>query len=165
MDVFAWSYQDMSGLNINIMVHRLPLKEDFPPVKQRLRRTRPDMSMKIKEEVQTQHEAWFLAVANYPQWITNIVPLPKKDGKVSMCLDYRDLNRASPKDDFPLPYIYMLVYNITQLSVFSFMDGFFGYNQIIMALEDMEKTTFITPWGNFFYKVMPFGLNNVGATY
>lgn len=57
MDVFAWSYQDMSGLNINIMVHRLPLKEDCPLVKQRLRRTRPDMSMKIKEEVQTQHEA------------------------------------------------------------------------------------------------------------
>lgn len=66
MDMFAWSYQDMSGLNTDTLVHRLPLKEDFPPVKQKLRRTRPDMAMKIKEEMQKQHNAGFLAVSNYP---------------------------------------------------------------------------------------------------
>ena len=65
MDVFAWSYQDMSGLDTHIMVHHLPLKEDFPPVKQKLRRTCPDMAMKIKEEVQKQHNAGFLSVSNY----------------------------------------------------------------------------------------------------
>ena len=91
--------------------------------------------------------------------------VPKKDGKVKMCIDYRNLNRASPKDDFPLPHIDVLVDNTAQFSVFSFMDGFSGYNQIRMAQEDMEKTTFITPWGTFCYKVMPFGLKNVGATY
>ena len=90
---------------------------------------------------------------------------PNKDGKVCMCVDYRDLNRASPKDDFPLSHIDVLVDNTTQHKVFSFMDGFSGYKQIRMALEDMEKTTFNTQWGTFCYKVMPFGLKNAGATY
>ena len=165
VDIFAWSYQDMPGLDTDIVVHRLPLKEGCPPVKQKLRRTRPEMAVKIKEEVQKQLDAGFLAVTNYPPWVANIVPVPKKDGKVRMCVDYRDLNRASPKDDFPLPHIDVLVDNTAQFSVFSFMDGFSGYNQIKMAPEDMEKTTFITPWGTFCYKVMPFGLKNAGATY
>jgi len=91
--------------------------------------------------------------------------VPKKDGKVRMCIDYQDLNRANPKDDFPLPHIDVLVDNIAQHAFFSFMDGFSGYNQIKMAEEDMEKATFITPWGTFCYKVMPFGLKNAGATY
>lgn len=65
MNVFAWSYQDMFGLDTNIMVHRLTLKEDYPPVKKKLRRTRPDMAMKIKEEVQKQLKTSFLAVSNY----------------------------------------------------------------------------------------------------
>ena len=110
-------------------------------------------------------DAGFLKVTSYPPWIVNIVPVTKKDGKVRMCVDYRDLNRASPKDDFPLPHIDVLVDNTAQAKVFSFMDGIFGYNQIKMAPEDMEKTTFITPWGTFCYKVIPFGLKNAGATY
>ena len=65
--------------------------------------------------------------------------VPKKDGKVRMCVDYRDLNRASPKDNFPLPHIDMLVDNTAKNSLFSFMDGFLGYNQIHMVLDDMEK--------------------------
>ena len=93
------------------------------------------------------------------------MPVPKKDGKVQICVDYRDLNRASPKDNFPLPHIDTLVDSIPKHSLFSFMDGFLSYNLIRMALEDMEKTTFLTMWGTFCYKVMPFGLKNVGATY
>lgn len=95
----------------------------------------------------------------------NIVLDPKKDEKVQMCVDYLDLKKSSPKDDFPLPHIDVLMDNATQFLVFSFVDGFYGYNQIKMASNDMEKTTFITPWGTFCYKVMPFGLKNVGATY
>ena len=69
------------------------------------------MAIEIKEEVQKQLDAGFLAVSNYPQWVANIVPVPKKDGKVRMCVDYKDLNRDSPKDDFPLPHIDVLVDN------------------------------------------------------
>ena len=81
-DVFAWSYRDMQGLDTNIVVHRLPLKSECPPVKQKLRRTRPDKVLKIKEEVQKQIDAGFLVTSEYPQWLANIVPVPKKDGKV-----------------------------------------------------------------------------------
>ncbi|XP_017428581.2 uncharacterized protein LOC108336620 [Vigna angularis] len=164
-DVFAWSYNDMPGLDTDIVQHKLPLKPECLPVKQKLRRMKPEMSLKIKEEVQKQFDAGFLAVAKYPQWVANIVPVPKKDGKVRMCVDYCDLNRASPKDNFPLPHIDTLVDNTAKFSLFSFMDGFSGYNQIKMAPEDMEKTTFITLWGTFCYKVMSFGLKNAGATY
>ena len=69
------------------------------------------MSLKIKEEVKKQFDTGLLAVARYPEWVANIVPVPKKDGKVQMCVDYRDLNRASPKDNFPLPHIDVLVDN------------------------------------------------------
>ena len=64
---------------------------------------RPEMSEKIKAEVMKQFNTRFLAVISYPKWVAHVVPVPKKDGKVRMCVDYRYLNRASPKDDFPLP--------------------------------------------------------------
>ena len=128
VDVFAWSYQDMSGLDTSIVEHHLPLRPEFPPVKQRLRRVHPEMTDKIKKEVQKQLDAGFLVTSEYPQWLANIVPVSKKDGKVRMCVDYRDLNKASPKDDFPLPHIDMLVDSTAKFNVFSFMDGFSGYN-------------------------------------
>ena len=102
------------------------------------------MPLNIKEEVKKQLDTGFLEVAKYPQWVANIVPVPKKDGKVRMCVDYWDLNRASPKDNFPLPHIDTLVDNTAKHSLFSFMDGFLGYNQIRMAPEDIENTTFLT---------------------
>ena len=93
------------------------------------------------------------------------MPVPKKDGRACMCINYRDLNKASPKDDFPLPHINVLVDNTAGHKMLSFMDGYFGYNQIRMAEEDMEKTSFINPWGVFYYRVMPFGLKNARTTY
>ncbi|KAK8704919.1 hypothetical protein V6N13_048531 [Hibiscus sabdariffa] len=156
---------DMPGLDTDIVVHKLPTRPDCKPVQQKLRRMRTNMLLKIREEVQKQLDAGFLKVAKYPEWVANIVPVPKKDGKVRMCVDYRDLNKASSKDNFPLPHIDTLVDNTAGHSWFSFMDGFSGYNQIRMHPEDMEKSTFITMWGTFYYKVMPFGLKNAGATY
>nr|XP_034900655.1 LOW QUALITY PROTEIN: uncharacterized protein LOC118038417 [Populus alba] len=165
VDVFAWSYEDMPGLDTDIVVHRIPLMEGCKPIKQKLRRTHPEVLIKVKAEIEKQWDAGFLEVVKYPQWVSNIVVVPKKEGKIRVCVDFRDLNRASPKDNFPLPHIDMLVDNAARSSTYSFMDGFSGYNQIRMAPEDREKTTFITPWGTFCYKVMPFGLKNAGATY
>jgi len=164
-DVFTWSYNDILGLDTDIVQHKLPLKSECPLVRQKLRRMKPEMTLKIKEEVQKQFDAGFLAVAKDPQWVANIVPVPEKDGKVRMCVDYRDLNHATPKGNFPLPHIDTLVDNTARFSLFLFMDGFSGYNQIKIAPEDVEKTTFITLWGTFCYKVMSFGLKNVEATY
>ncbi|KAL6335941.1 hypothetical protein AAG906_003566 [Vitis piasezkii] len=119
----------------------------------------------VKEEIQKQLSVGFISVVEYPKWLANVISVPKKDGKVRVCVDFRDLNKASPKDDFPLPHIDLLVDSTTGHSMLSFMDGFLGYNQILMALKDMEKTIFITKWSTYCYRVMPFGLKNVGATY
>lgn len=78
----------------------------------------------------------FLEVTEYSEWLVNIVPVPKKDGRVRMCVDFRDLDKVSPKDDFPLPYMDILVDNMAGYALLSFLDGFSGYNQVKMALED-----------------------------
>ena len=81
-DIFAWSYQDMPGLSSDIMQHKLPLNHECSLVKQKLRRMKPEMSLKIKEEVKKQFDTVFLAIARYLEWVANIVPIPKKDRKV-----------------------------------------------------------------------------------
>ena len=91
-DISALSYQDMPDLSFEIVQHRLPLNLECSPVKQKLRRMKPETSLKIKEEVKKQFDTGFLVVARYPEWVANIVPVPKKDGKVQMCVDYQDLN-------------------------------------------------------------------------
>ncbi|KAA3470668.1 RNA-directed DNA polymerase (Reverse transcriptase), Ribonuclease H-like protein [Gossypium australe] len=156
-DVFAWSYQDMPGLSTDIVVHQLPIKEECKPIQQKLRRMRPDVLLKIKEEVKKQFDVGFLQVVKYSEWVANIVSVPKKDGK--------GFEQSQPEGQFPIAHIDTLVDNTTGYSLFSFMDGFSGYNQIKMHPEDMEKTTFVTMWGMFCYKVIPFGLKNAGATY
>ena len=107
-------------------------------VKQKLRRMRTEWLLKIKEEVTKQLKVGFIKPLHQVDWIANVVPVPKKDEKVRMCVDFRDLNKACPKDDFPFPHIDVLVDN----ALMSFMDGFLGYNQIKMALKDMTKITY-----------------------
>uniref|UniRef100_A0A2N9GUU0 RNase H type-1 domain-containing protein n=1 Tax=Fagus sylvatica TaxID=28930 RepID=A0A2N9GUU0_FAGSY len=143
MRIFAWSYQDMPGLDTDIVV--------------------PQDSFEARMQARKASTAPNEARSHFED--QGRVPVPKKDGKVRMCVDYRDLNRASPKDNFPLPHIDTLVDNTATNVVFSFMDGFSGYNQIKMAEEDKSKTAFVTHWGTFVYDVMPFGLKNAGATY
>nr|XP_027067607.1 uncharacterized protein LOC113693243 [Coffea arabica] len=164
-DVFAWSYDDMPGISTDIVVHRLPTDPNFLPVKQKPRKFKPEMSLQIKEQIVKQLNAKIIMVSHYPIWLSNPVPVPKKSGEVRVCVDYRDLNKASPKDDFPLPNIHILLDNTAGHEIESFGDCFAGYHQILMAEEDREKTSFITPWGTFCYRVMPFGLKNAGATY
>ena len=95
----------------------------------------------------------------------NIVPILKKNGKIWVCIDYRDLNAACPKDEFPLPITDVMIDNTYGFERMSFMDGFSGYNQIKIYPEDEKHTSFRMPLGVYCYTVMPFGLKNVGATY
>jgi hypothetical protein len=127
-DVFVWSYDDMPGLSTELVAHKLPTDPAFPPVKQKLRKFKMDVSIKIKEEIMKQLEAKVIRVARYPMWLSNVVPVPKKDGKIRVCVDYRDLNRASPKDDFPLPNIHILLDNSAKHEVASFVDCYAGYH-------------------------------------
>ena len=101
----------------------------------------------------------------YPEWLANPVVEKKKNGILRVCVDFTDLNKALPKDNFPLPHIDRLVESTAGNELLTFMDAFSGYNQIMMHPDDQEKTTFITDRGIYCYKVMSFSLKNVGATY
>ena len=100
----------------------------------------------------------------HPKWLSNIVSVKKKNGQIRCCVDFWNLNKVCPKDEFPLPNMDMLIDSAAGHVMFSFMDGFNGYNQIRMSSKDAAKTAFRTPIGNFYY-VMPFGLKNAKATY
>ena len=165
MDVFSWSYKDIPSLDSSILQHHMPILPHARLVKKKLRRLHPQWSLQVKEEIRKQLSIGFLSVVEYPEWLANVVHVPKKDGKVRVCVDFRDLNKAGSKDDFPLLHIDMLVDNTAGHLMLSFMDGFSRYNQIMMAPKDMEKTSFITEWGIYCYRVMPFGLKNAEATY
>ena len=103
-EIITWSYQDMLGLDTEIVVHRILVKSECPLVWQALRRMKSEIILKIKE-VEKQLKASFHTATFYSDWAANIVPMPKKDGKVCMGVDYRDLNQASLKDNFPMPHI------------------------------------------------------------
>ena len=109
--------------------------------------------------------ARFIKPIQHPRWLSNIVPVKKKNGQIRCCVDFRNLNRACPRDEFPLPNMDLLIDSIARNAMFSFMDKFSRYNQIQMVSKDVEKTTFNTPIGNFYYTVMPFELKNIGTTY
>ncbi|KAA3486916.1 RNA-directed DNA polymerase (Reverse transcriptase), Ribonuclease H [Gossypium australe] len=156
IDVFAWLYQDMSGLSTDIVVHRPPIKEECKPVQQKLRMMRLDVLLKIKEEVKKQFNAGFLQVVKYSEWVANIVPVPKKDEKVRICVDYRDLNKASLKDNFLLPHIDTLVDNMTGVwdekcqKTFDKVKHYLS-NALVLMPPSQEKSLilYLAVFGNF----------------
>jgi len=119
----------------------------------------------IEAEVHKLIECGFIREEQYPDWVANIVPVLKRNGKIRICIDFRDLNTACPKDEFLLPIADTMINNICFFERMSFMDDFLGYNQIKMYPDDEKYTSFRTPLEVYCYTVMPFGLKNVGATY
>jgi len=121
----------------------------------------------VKKEVEKMLDAGFIRPCRYAEWISSVVPVQKKDGRWRVCVDFRDLNRATPKDEYPMPVAETLINAAAGHKMMSFMDGNAGYNQIFMAPEDVNKTAFRVPGavGLFEYLVMTFGLKNAGATY
>ena len=142
--MFAWSYEDTPEIDPEIAQHHIDTHDHMVPVKQKLRRMRTEWLLKIKEEVIKQLKVGFIKSVHEAKWIANVIPVLKKDENVRMCVDFRDLNKACPKEDFPLPYIDVLMDNMARSALMSFMDGFSGYNQIKMAPKNMTRTTFTT---------------------
>ena len=108
-------------------------------------------------------EADFIKEIQYPEWLSNEVVVPKKNGKWPVCMDYTNLNDAYPKDTFPLSQINHIMDATADHKLLSFLDAYLGYNQISMYLPDELKTAFITLYDMYCYKVMLFGLKNVGS--
>jgi hypothetical protein len=166
-DCFAWDYTKMPALDRSTIEHWLPLKKEFRPFQQRARQMKAEVLEEVKKEVEKMLEAGFIRPCRYAEWISSVVPVQWKDGRWRVCVDFRDLSRATQKDEYPMPIAETLINAAAGHKILSFMDGNAGYNQIFMALEDINKTAFRVPGavGLFEYVVMTFGLKNAGATY
>ena len=125
----------------------------------------PEQDQAIAEKVRKLREASFIREVYYPDWLANVVMVKKASGEWRMCVDFTDLNKACPKDNYPFPRVDVLVDSTARHQLLSFMDAFSGYNQIRMHEADQEKTSFVTSQSLFCYKVMPFGLKKASATY
>ena len=130
-----------------------------------MKRFHPARHEVIKQEVDILLEVGFIKEIQYPEWLSNVVVVRKKNGKWQVCVDYINLNDACSKDTFPLPQIDQIVDATAGHELLSFLDAYLDYNQIPMYPSDEAKTAFITPYAMYCYRVMPFGLNNTGATY
>ena len=101
-------------------------------------------------------KAGFIYPIALTEWVSNPVPIDKKQGTIHVCADFRDLNKAYLKENYPMPFLDQIIDACMGSEVFSLMDGFSGYNQIQIKPEDQHKTAFICPWGTFAYKEIPF---------
>lgn len=155
----------MPGIPAEIASHHLDIKPGYQPVKQKLRHQGMERARAAKEEVDKLLKASFIRECKYSDWLANVVLVRKHSGKWRMCVDFTDLNKACPKDDYPLPKIDKLVDSTAGHALLNFMEANAGYHQIPLAVENRPHTAFITHSGVYCYRVMPFGLKNAGATY
>ena len=164
-DVFAWKQEDMRGIDPAVITHKLSVSPSFKPVNKKRRSFALERQKTINEEVGKFVQAGVIREVEYPEWLANVVLVKKVNGKWRLCIDFTDVNRACPKDSFPLPRIDLIVDATAGHELLSFMDAFSGYNQISMDPDDQEKTSFITGQGTYCYRVMPFRLKNARDTY
>ncbi|XP_057452841.1 uncharacterized protein LOC130744695 [Lotus japonicus] len=163
--LFAWSSADMPGIDPPFCSHRLSVDRKYKPVAQKKRQMSAEKQQVIRQQTTELLQAGIIREVKYTTWLSNVVLVKKANGKWHMCVDYTDLNKACPKDPFPLPSIDALVDNSSGYEYLSLMDAYSGYNQIPMHRDDEEKTAFITDRGTYCYTMLPFGLKNAVATY
>ena len=165
MEVFAWKQEDMGGVNPAVITHRLNVNPSFKSVKQKRRSFAPERQKAINEKVGKLLQAKAIKEVEYPEWLANVVLIKKTNDKWRLCIDFTYINRACPKNSFPLPRIDLIVDATASHELLIFMDAFSGYNRISTDPSNQENTSFVTGQGTYCYRVMPFGLKNAGATY
>ena len=164
-NVFAWSAYEAPGVDPYFICHHLNVNPFVTSRKQPFRRSSKDHSDAVRDEVIKLKQVEAIKEVFYPKWLANTIMVKKKNEKWRVCVDFTNLNKTYPKDPFPLPQIDQLVDATVGHPLMSFLDTFQGYHQIPLGLDDQEKTAFVTPVGNYHYKVMPFGLKNAGSIY
>jgi hypothetical protein len=163
--VFAWSYKDLKVYDTKVIQNVIPLKEDQKPFKHKLRCINPLLVSLIKKEVKNIFDAKVIVSLRFSKWVANLVPVRKKSDEIRLCIDFRNLNKVSLKDQYPLPKMDYILQKVVGSQKMSMLDGFLGYNQIMVHPNDREKTTFTTLWGMFMYAKMSFGLMKACATF
>ncbi|XXG77080.1 hypothetical protein AAC387_Pa08g1309 [Persea americana] len=179
----AWTVADIKGINPLVYTHHIYLEESAKPSRQMQRRLNPTMQEVFRAEVLKLLDVGIIYPISDSQWVSPTQVVPKKAGVTvvrnandeliptrvptgwRVCIDYRKLNAVTRKDHFPLPFLDQILERVAGHEYYCFLDGYSGYNQIEIAPEDQEKTTFTCPFGTFAYRRMPFGLCNAPATF
>ena len=177
-EAIAWSIEDLKGISPSICMHKILLEDNAKTSIEHQRRLNLVMKEVVRKEVLKWLNAGFIYAISYSSWVSPVHVVPKKGGFTvirnemneliptrtvtgwRVCLDYRKLNTATRKDHFPMPFIDQMLDRLAGHPHFCFLDGYSGYNQIAIAPEDQEKTTFTCPFGTFSFTRMPFGLCN-----
>nr|GEY05670.1 reverse transcriptase domain-containing protein [Tanacetum cinerariifolium] len=151
LDIFAWKPADMTGVPRHIAVHRLNIHEGCLPVRQKKIGQAPERNKAIYEEVEKLVDVEIMKEVHYHSWLSNPIMVKKYEGSWRMCVYFKELNKAYPKDGYPLPEIVWKVESLCGYPFKCFLDAYKGYYQIKMAKEDEEKIAFITSQGIFYY--------------
>ncbi|CAN6679349.1 unnamed protein product [Malus baccata var. baccata] len=179
----GWTLADIKGISPTTCMHRILLDEGAKPSREAQRRLNPPMLEVVKNEVIKLLDCGVIYPISDSRWVSPMQVVPKKSGVTvvkneeqelvptrvvtgwRVCIDYRKLNAMTRKDHFPLPFLDQMLERLAGYKFYCFLDGYSGYNQIVIAPEDQEKTTFMCPFGTFAYRRMPFGLCNAPATF
>ena len=182
-EAIAWSIEDLKGISPSICMHKILLDDNAKTSIEHQRRLNPMMKEVVRKEVLKWLNAGFIYAISDSSWVSPVHVVPKKGGFTvirneknelirartvtgwRVCIDYRKLNAVTRKDHFPLPFIDQMLDRLAGHPHFFFLDGYSGYNQIAIAPEDQEKTTFTCPFGTFAIRRMPFGLCNAPGTF
>ena len=182
-EAIAWSIEDLKGISPSICMHKILLEDNAKNSIEHQRRLNPVMKEVVRKEVLKLLNTGFIYAISDTSWVSPVHVVPKKGGFTMIrnekneliptrtvtgwrvCIEYRKLNTATRKDHFPLPFIDQMLDKLAGHPHFCFLDGYSGYNQIAIAPEDQEKTTFTCPFGTFAFRRMPFGLCNAPGTF
>ena len=151
----------MPGIPRWLAEHSLNIIKGFKTVKQALRCFSEPKRQSMGEELAKLLEAGFIREIKHPEWLANLVMVPKNDKSWHLCVDFKDLNKVCPKDPFTLPHIDQIIDATAGHDTLCFLDAYSGYHQIKMAESNKAATAFITPYGPFCFNTMPFGLKNM----
>jgi len=133
--------------------------------KKKLKKIHPKLEPTVKKELNKSLTAKTIFPVWHTQWVSNLVSVRKKNGEIQLCVYFHNLNRASDKDNYLVPPMEQILQQVSSFERLSLLDGFLGYNQVLMSPSDQLKTTLRTPWGTYAYRRMPSGLINVRATF
>jgi hypothetical protein len=153
------------GASREVIEHKLQVNPHTKPKKQKLHKISEEKVEATKAELQWLLDAGFIREVRYPQWLANIVMVQQKNRKWRMCIDFTNLNKCYPKDDFPFTRIDQIIDSTSGCNIMALLDYFSGYHQIWLHKKDEEKTKFITPFGMYCYMRMSEGLCNAGRTF
>ncbi len=142
-DVFAWTYKDLKGVPLKLAQQKIELDTTIPLAHQVRYKLIPNYATTIKQDINKLLAARIIQSVEEATWLSPIVVVPKKNGKLKMCIDFRKLNVAINKDSYPLPFTYEVLNTIVGYEAYSFLDGYSKYHQVSLALEDKYKTTFV----------------------